>query len=274
MDHDGAWLDRPHAGPYGVVRREDDVGEHIRAPRRMRKPQRVDDGTRRRADELHDQGMPYQMAMAVAQGRLDLSEALERMARKDRVTKLMERHDLSRALATQVAIGHADLEQVLARRRLDTHRKEHHDRTCLTPGGPSVAIQLHDRVVKGVVTALEPYTFTIGEGDAAEEVHKLEAKYGYAPGAWKAVKKAVRSDKKADGEARPATRPQDRYSCSDKRLFGYLDRRDEVQISLLDGDVLKGVLTWFGRYEFGLMVKGDVEVTVFRHALRSIKAIG
>jgi sRNA-binding regulator protein Hfq len=254
-------------------------GDHIRAPRRGKgKPPKVDEAVRRKADQLTDQGMPYQMAMAVAHGRIDLSEALERMARKDRVTKLMERHDLSRALATQVAIGHAELDQVLGRRRLDTHREENRDRTCLQPGGGPVALQLQARVVKGTVTALEPYTFTIDTGVAndsgstTETIHKLEAKYGYAPGDWKTVKKVVRSEKKsADADARPATRPQDRYSCSDKRLFGYLDRGDEVDVTLLDGDSVRGVVTWFGRYEFGLEVKSGVEITVFRHALRAIR---
>ncbi|MEM6931168.1 MAG: hypothetical protein AAF602_29830, partial [Myxococcota bacterium] len=77
--------------------------------------------------------MPYQMAMAVAHGRMDLNDALERMARRDRVKVLMDRHGLSRALATQVVIGHADLDQVLSRRRLAEHREAFRDRTCLEP---------------------------------------------------------------------------------------------------------------------------------------------
>ncbi len=234
-------------------------------------PQRNDDAARRRADELHEQGMPYQMAMAVAHGRLDLSEALERMARKDRVTKLMERHDLSRALATQVAIGHADLDRVLARRRMEEHRDANRDRTCLEPNAGQVAVQLAGRLVKGTITALDPYTFTIEANGKSEEVHKLEARYGYDPNDWKVVKKAVKSDKKGDPDVRPATRPQDRHSCSDKRLFGYLDSKEEVVVTLLDSTVLRGRVSWFGRYEFGIEVKEGVDVTVFRHALRTIR---
>jgi sRNA-binding regulator protein Hfq len=239
-----------------------------KGPRRT--PQRVDERLRRRADELHEQGMPYQMAMAVAHGRLDLSEALERMAIKDRVNKLMERHDLARALATQVALGHADLEQVLARRRFEAHRQEFRDRTCLAVTGEPVAIQLQGRLIKGTVTVLEPYTFTIQLDQGPETVHKLEAKYAYAPGDWKVIKKVVRAEKAAAG-ARPATLPQDRYSCSDKRLFGYQDRKQEVLVTMLDGDNLKGVVSWFGRYEFALEVKAGVVVTIFRHAMRDIR---
>jgi sRNA-binding regulator protein Hfq len=193
------------------------------------------------------------------------------MARKDRVTKLMERHDLSRALATQVAIGHADLDRVLARRRMETHRADNRDRTCLDPEAGPVAVQLAGRLVKGTIQEVDAYTFTIDVNGAAESIHKLEARYGYAPGDWKAVKKAVKPDKKADLEVRPATRPQDRHSCSDKRLFGYLDSGDEVLVTLIDGTTAKGKVTWFGRYEFGLEVKDGVAITVFRHALRSIR---
>lgn len=233
---------------------------------------KVDEKVRARADQLAEQGMPYQMAMSVAHGRMDLNDALERMARRDRVNVLMERHGLSRALATQIAIGHADLNQVLSRRRLEEHRTENRDRTCLTVGN-QLAVVLHDgRTLAGTVELVEPYTFRVAaEGTEPEDVHKLQAKYAYNPSDWKKVKKAVRQDKEvAKQPAEPAVRPQDRYSCSDRRLFGYLDQGTEVVATLLDGDVLRGTVGWFSRYEFGLGVRGDIEVTVFRHSLHDL----
>lgn len=237
--------------------------------RRMRKP-KADASVKARADELVASGMPYQMAMAVAHGRMELNEALERMARKDKVNALMERHDLSRALATQIALGHADLDVVLARRRLETHRITHRDRTCLVPGS-RLAIVLHDgRTLKGTVGEVSAYQFAFQRDDGPEEqVHKLLVMYAYAPEDWKAVKKGVKVDKRVAADAAaPAARPQDRYSCSDKRLFGYLDKRTEVAISLLDGETMRGTITWFSRYEFGLKLRTDALVTVFRHALK------
>ena len=231
-----------------------------------------DDKVRAKADELAQQGMPYQMAMAVAHGRMDLNDALERMARRDRVNVLMERHGLSRALATQVAIGHADLEQVLSRRRLEEHRAQNRDRTCLE-AGTTVSLALHDgRTVKGEIVRVEPYTLQVTTGpDAVEDLHKLQVKFAYDPSHWKKVKKGVKQDKRrAEGVAEPAERPQDRYSCSDRRLFGYMDHQTDIVASLLGGDVLRGVVTWFSRYEFGLKLRSDVDITVFRHALRDL----
>ena len=239
--------------------------------RRVRKP-KTDASIRERADELVASGMPYQMAMAVAHGRMELNEALERMARKDRVNALMERHELSRALATQIAIGHADLEQVLARRRLDLHRDDNRERTCLVPG-EAIALALHDgTTLKGSVSEVEAYqiTFAPNNGEPTP-VHKLKLLYSYPPSAWKAVKKGIRIDKKQGrGTEGPAVRPQDRYSCSDRRLFGYLDRGVELSVVLLSGEILRGQLTWFGRYEFGFKLRTDVELTVFRHALKDL----
>jgi sRNA-binding regulator protein Hfq len=230
-----------------------------------------------RADALAANGMPYQMAMAVAHGRMDLNEALERMARKDKVDTLMERHALSRALATQVALGHADLALILSRRRLEEHRKTHRDRTVLVPDTETV-LQLDDgRAQKVRIGAVEPYqvVVSVDGGGEPETLHKLKLIYAYAPGDWKAVRKGVRTDKKADRPVvSPAVRPQDRYTCSDKRLFSYLDTGAEIQASLLNGEVLRGKLTWFGRYEFGLRLRTEAELVVFRHALRDIGLAG
>lgn len=235
-------------------------------------PPAPDPVVRAKADKLHASGMPFQMAMAVAQGRLELNEALERLSRKERVNRLMEKHDLSRALATQIVIGHADLDQVLARRRLESHRESHRERTVLVPGAGALTFVCHGgRQIKGAVAAVEPYDVRLapdGGGDPVE-VHKLQIKYAYPSADWKKVKKAVRAEKAAPS-VEPVVRPQDRYTCSDRRLFGYLDRKQEVTVTLLEGDELRGEVTWFSRYEFGLKLKTDVEVTVFRHALANI----
>lgn len=243
-----------------------------RAPPKKKKP--LDPKIKKRAEELTAMGMPFQMAMAVAHGRLDLSLALERMAQKDRVGKLMRDYDLSRALATQVAMGHADLELVLMRRRLQEHREENRDRTCLQEGAELTLALTGGTALTGQILEVVPYTFRIQERKGApEELHKLRVKFAYEPSAWKVVKKAIKVDKRlADAAREPAVRPQDRYSCSDKRLFTYLDSEREVVVTTVEGDVLRGVVAWFSRYEFGLRLKGDVEVTVFRHALQDISS--
>ncbi len=241
------------------------------------KKHRTDPKVRARAEELHDNGMPFQMAMAVALGRLSLNDALERLQRQERVEKLMEEHELSRALATQIVIGHASLDVVLSRRRMQAHREENRLRSCLDDAkdtGRPLALALHGKdKAMGIVLEVAPYSVTIQEDGAEEprEIHKLQLKYAWDPEEWKKVRKGVRTDKDlSKAPVEPIERPQDRYTCSDKRLFRYMDDEAQVQATLLEGEVLKGTVTWFGRYEFGMMLKSDVEVTIFRHALHDL----
>ncbi len=119
---------------------------------------------------------------------------------------------------------------------------------------------------------LTAYTVEVGAGDDFEEIHKLQIKYAHSPEVWKGAKKAIRSDKVvAKSPSEPQARPQDRYSCSDRRLFLYVDNKSEIAVTLIEGEVLRGVVTWFGRYEFCIQSRKGVEIVVFRHALHHIE---
>jgi sRNA-binding regulator protein Hfq len=221
--------------------------------------------------------MPFQLAMSVAAGRIGLSEALERMARNERAEAMMEKHDLSKALATQIVMGHADLQAVLRRRRLDEHRRDFGSRSVLVDLAGTdqvVIIAIHGKKrVTGKVLSTDVYTVQFLEDghDEPTELHKLQMKFGHAPDDWKLVRKATRTDKtRSRTPEAPIARPQDRYTCSDKRLFRYVDEATEVKATLLEGEVLKGRIKWFSRFELGLEIKGDASVIVFRHALADL----
>lgn len=236
---------------------------------------RVRPEVKERAQELTSQGMPFQMAMAVAQGRLELNEALERLSRRAEVDNLMRKYEINRALATQIAMGHADLDAFLARRRMDQHRASYRERSCLEIArdqGTVLTLGLHGgRQLTGVITATDAYHATVQpKAGEAETVHKLQIKYAYAADDWKRVKKVQRKDKELAAQPRePIERPQDRYTISDKRLFRYMDSGATIDVTLLEGEIFRGTVAWFGRYEFGLEIKGG-ELTVFRHALQHV----
>lgn len=227
-----------------------------------------------RAKELVDKGMPYQMAMAVVHGRMELNEALERLSRRDQVNVLMERHDLSRALATQVALGQVDLGLILHRRRMKEHRAENLTRTALTQGAQVALARFGGEETRGEIVEVGPYAVEVKSEDGeTSEIHKLDLRYVFDPNDWKGVKRASKKSKTEDPDVRPAPRPQDRYTCSDRRLFTYIDKKAEVSVTLLDGQVFRGTVAWFSRYEFGLVLKGDLEIAVLRHALGDLGAV-
>jgi sRNA-binding regulator protein Hfq len=123
--------------------------------------------------------------------------------------------------------------------------------------------------VVGRILSVEPYLVRLGpEEGEVEEVHKLQVKAAFRPDAYKRLRKAMRFDKAVEAAPTgPIARPQDRYNCSDKRLFRYLDSVAPVRVTLLEGEQLIGTVTWFSRFEFGLGLKGEAEVVIFRHAL-------
>jgi len=234
---------------------------------------------RARVEQLVRDGMPHPLAVAVAHGVLDLSDALERMARRQRVDRMMAEHDLSRALATQIALGHASLEDVLTRRRLEQLRATDWHRSVLDPdGGPLVLLMHGDTRLMARVLDSAPYFVRLQPVDERGtttgdpvEVHKLQLKIAYPVPAWKEIRKVLKRDKDLQANPLPPIpRPQDRFGCSDKRLFKLAERKVELSITPLEGEVLRGTVAWFSRFEIGLAIKGGAVITVFRHALHAL----
>lgn len=243
-----------------------------------RKPRRRDPVLDRKVAELQERhGLDRSLATQVATGKASLNEVLSRLAMGAEVESLMRRHDLSRALATQVALGQADIASVLRKRRQQTHLDDNRDRSALESAlrtGRPLAIGLHaGRVVEARVTAVDRYEFTIQPRDGQPEViHKLQAKFACDVADRKKARRSLRYDDALKATPRePIWKPQERYTCSNRRLFGYLDEKTQIQVTLLEGEVFRGELAWIGRYEFGLALKGGVELVVFRHALADLR---
>lgn len=217
--------------------------------------------------------MPLEVARLVAQGRLDLNEALKRMAFMDQVTSTMARHGLDRALATQVALGHADLERVLRKRRVDEHLETSRDRDVFAAAlksGAEQVIGVHGRqLVRGRVVGDEPYEVEVVDLDqnATVRLHKTHIKFVCEGSSWPKARKAMTWDAVRKARAvEPILRPQQRFGCSNRRLGEAWDKKGEVTITLVEGEVFTGALAWVARWELGLHTKGG-HIVILRHAL-------
>jgi hypothetical protein len=235
-------------------------------------------GLRAKAQEIQaSAGIPYNLALQVARGDRTLSDVLQRMMAGDKIDQLVKKHDIPRSLAAQVALGQADLDAVLLKKELDTHIAQHRDRSILASrleDKATVGLALHgQRTVVGKIEGMTVYEFVLrGEGaEAPETVHKLQAKYAWDPAEYKLVKKAIETSKDGRRTTEPIYKPQDRYPCSDRRLFGFLRAGRPVAVETLEGELLRGKITWLGRWEFGLEAKGGGHLTVFRHAIKQVE---
>lgn len=232
---------------------------------------------REQADELvRTTGIPRNMAFQVVRGSLSLREVLERLATRDRVETLVARHGFIRSLATQVALGQVSLDEVLRKRRLEEHLAANNDRSALTEAmvaARPVALAVHGlSVVRGLITRVDPYEIEVAvEGGASTVVHKLQIKYVYDPASYTTAKKAMAYDAAKKQPREPIKRPQDRYGCSDRRLFRYLDDQTPLLVTTLEGNTLRGTVTWLSRWEFGMkLARGGAWCVVMRHALDDI----
>lgn len=192
------------------------------------------------------------------------------MAFADEVTGLMARHSLDRALATQVAMGHADLAAVLLRRRVDAALAQTKDRTVLLAGS-ELTICTHGhkslRVKVTVVSAYEIQALDL-ETNAELTVHKTAMKYAFAPDDFKKVRKALEFDKaRRDAVVEPRLRPQERFACSNRRLGAAMDKKSDVTVVTVEGEIFTGEVSWVSRFEFGLRTRQGAEIAIFRHAL-------
>jgi sRNA-binding regulator protein Hfq len=233
---------------------------------------------RRRAEQVaREAGIPPLWAMKVAQGQLSLNDVLQKLALKDRVEALMSRHSLAKSLATQVAMNQTSLEEVLRSRRLDEHLqryKEHSSLVNAQQDGKPVALFLHGRkVVQGTIRSVDAYEFELVDRNGeVSRIHKLQVKLACAGAELMKIRSAIKKDAKLDRACEPIVKPQDRRSCSDKRLFGYLDGNQRVVATTLEGEVVKGTIEWMGRWEFGMKVdKSAHRIVIFRHALHEIE---
>ena len=234
---------------------------------------------RKKSEKLaKETGIPHALAWQVARGEMSLNDVLQKLALKDKVESLIRRHDLPRSLATQIAKGQADLDVVLVKRRLEAHLEKwctHSMLVAAAAHGRPVTLALHgQRWVTGVIEAVEQYEFVFREdgAEASERIHKLQAKLGCEADDARPLRRAIKRDKERDAATEPVWKPQDRYGCSDKRLFGYLDGARAVRVVTLEGEVLTGDLQWMGRWEVGLRLKKGEVVTVFRHAIAELRA--
>jgi hypothetical protein len=237
---------------------------------------------RRRIDSLvREAGLPANLALQVAKDQITLNEAVKQMAAREQVENLIARFDLNRSLATQVVRGDTTLEHVLEGQRREDHRSLYGEQSVLEDaakdGKPRIFGLHGHRLVRAVVKSLNKYDVElVADGpDGAPAgvlgtVHKLQFKFGASVTDLDAIRSALGQDPERFAIAEPVIRPHERYRCSDKRFFSWLDAGAEVEVTTLEGEVITGPLRWIARFEIGVSVAKDLDLVVFRHAIANV----
>ena len=130
-----------------------------------------------------------------------------------------------------------------------------------------------DRTVRARV--LENLTYEVKvdiEGQGQEDLPKLQVKLLYPADLAELVSPLIKIDKKimALGLS-PIPSPERRYFVKNKSLFPLLKEKQVVFSALLEGEVIKGIIASFSRYDITVNLKGGIPVTILRHSIYDLR---
>ena len=140
--------------------------------------------------------------------------------------------------------------------------------------GRKQVFHLHgQKVVTAGIAANETYELTLSPRDGQDAtLHKTEVKFFYELEFADKVPSLLKSDAKLRSmELAPIVSTWGRHFVKNKSLYPLMLDREVIFLTLLEGEVVRGVVDGFNRYELTVRLKGGIPVTVMRHAIYELK---
>ncbi len=130
-------------------------------------------------------------------------------------------------------------------------------------------MQLHGyRLVKARITESLKYDIKADIEGEEEVLPKIHIKFLYPENLSDSVRQAVKVDKEIkEMGMSPIPAPGKRYHIKNKSLFPLMKERTVIFFTLMEGEIIKGIIADFSRYEITISLKGGIPVTVLRHSI-------
>ena len=132
------------------------------------------------------------------------------------------------------------------------------------------ALQLHGRRLV-LARIVEDRTYEIkiaGEEGAEEDLTKIQVKYLYPATAAAAVQPLIKTDPKVAALGlEPIVKYKGRHFVKNKTLYPLMKERQVVFFTLVEGEVIRGLVQDFSRYDITVKMKGGTALTILRHAI-------
>lgn len=110
------------------------------------------------------------------------------------------------------------------------------------------------------------------EGEEPQLIQKTDIKLLYQAGAAEQVRPMIKTEKKVmDLGLLPIRSPSRRRHIKNKSLFPLMKEREVLFFTLLEGEIVKGIIADFSRYEVTMKMKGGISVTILRHAIYDLR---
>lgn len=133
-------------------------------------------------------------------------------------------------------------------------------------------VQKH-RIIKAQITEVLKYDVRLNIDDNGEELlPKVNIKLVYPASLSESVMPSIKKDKKVkDLGLEPILGPGKRYHVKNKSMFPLMKERQVVFFTLLEGEVIRGIIDGFSRYEVTVNLKGGTPVTILRHSIYDLR---
>jgi len=129
---------------------------------------------------------------------------------------------------------------------------------------------LHNhRIIKSKVQESLRYDLRISAEETGEELlPKTDVKLLYPENLSDTVTPLLKTDKQVrDLGLEPIISPRMRHHIKNKSLFPLIKERRVLFFTLIEGEIVKGLVTGFTRYEITVNLKGGIPVYILRHSV-------
>ncbi len=140
--------------------------------------------------------------------------------------------------------------------------------------GSPYECHLHGRrIVKATIKESSVYTLRLAiSGEGEVELNKTDIKLLYPASKTQAVQPLIKIDKKVKAMGlEPIVSLKDRNFVKNKSLFPLMIEKNVVFFTLLEGEIIRGLITGFTKYDITVNLKGGIPVTILRHSIHGLR---
>jgi hypothetical protein len=110
------------------------------------------------------------------------------------------------------------------------------------------------------------------EAQQEQLLSKVEIKLLYPAHLDESVRQLIKTDEEVQKLGlSPILSPRKRYFVKNKSLFPFMKGQEVVFFTLLEGEVIRGIITGFSRYEITVSLKGGSPITILRHSIYDLR---
>ncbi len=160
---------------------------------------------------------------------------------------------------------------------LETYWKEHRSDSIFEKqcgSGAAWCFFLHDqKKLTGTIVRNEKFECDVADPQGVEQrIHKVRVKFACPAGVAEELERQLkRNEAVAARKEGPHFLPKYRHPIEDRVLFDFMNSREVLFFTMLEGEVLRGIIRGFSKYEIQLGMKRDVSVVLLRHAVYDLR---